>query len=495
MPMRERKVVLFNPRYKASDIALPVSLIAVAGPLLENGYRVVLVDANLDPNWERRVREETGDAVCLGVTLLTGPMVVDAAAVSELAKRERPGLPVVFGGWHPSLLVEDTLAEPFVDVIVRAQGEVTFLELCETLRQGGSLTRVAGISHKPNGRIVHNPERGYTDINQFPRKHFELIDLEAYFARTGTRWLQYYTSYGCPYSCTYCCNPSLYGRRFNPMDSRRVAEEVKELVESFRVEFVSFTDDDFTVNEKRIAELAQCLIEAGVRVRWSAQARADQIARFKDTTLSAMVASGCNHLFFGVETGSEKMLKLMDKREENRHALASAEKCARHGITSGFYTIFGYPGETRADVLDTLRLLEQLRARNARAEVYTNIFTPYPGTPAFNEALKGGLPKPERLLDWADFYPQQGALPWLTLEEKEFIHQVRYYIRTGFPNRLVGSEGGDLLGGFFGLKAAARYVARMRMKKHFYRFPVEFHAKRLVDRFRAPRLVEASVNG
>ncbi|MCI0407813.1 MAG: hypothetical protein L0191_04475, partial [Acidobacteria bacterium] len=141
------------------------------------------------------------------------------------------------------------------------------------------------------------------------------------------------------------------------------------------------------------------------------------------------------------------------------------------------------------------RLLEQLRARNPRAEVYTNIFTPYPGTPAFNEALKGGLLKPERLLDWADFYPQQGALPWLTPEEKEFIHQVRYYIRTAFPNRLVGSDGGDLLGGLFGLKAAARYVARMRIKKHFYHFPVEFHARRLVDRFRSPRLVEASVNG
>jgi anaerobic magnesium-protoporphyrin IX monomethyl ester cyclase len=490
--MTKKKVVLFNPRYKASDVALPISLIAVAGPLLENGYQVVLVDANLDPDWERRVRQETEDSLCLGVTLLTGPMVIDAAAAGQLMKRERPAVPVVFGGWHPSLLVEDTLRESFVDVIVRAQGEVTFLELCERLARGGCLEGLAGISRKANGRIVHHPERGYTDINQFPRKHFELIDLEAYFERTGTRWLQYYTSYGCPYSCTYCCNPSLYGRRFNPMDSRRVAEELKELVAAYRVEFVSFTDDDFTVNEKRIAELSRCLIEASVKVRWSAQARADQIARFKDETLAAMVASGLSHLFFGVETGSEKMLKLMDKREENRHALASAEKCARHGITSGFYTIFGYPGEAREDVLDTLRLLGELREINPQAEVYTNIFTPYPGTPAFNEAIKGGLPKPQRLVDWADFYPQQGALPWLSAEEKEFIHQVRYYIRTAFPNRLVGSRG-EL--GVFDLRAVARRLARLRIKRNFYRFPLEFQAKRLLDRIRAPRLVEASVNG
>jgi radical SAM superfamily enzyme YgiQ (UPF0313 family) len=487
-----RKVVLFNPRYKASDVALPISLIAVAGPLVEAGYRVVLIDANLTPDWESHLLEETRDAVSLGVTLLTGPMVVDAEAAGRLMKRERPRLPVVFGGWHPSLLTEDTLLEEFVDVVVRAQGELSFLDLCQTLAAGGNLERVPGISYKVAGRPVHNPERPYTDINQLPRKHFELIDLEAYFRRTGNRWLQYYTSYGCPYSCTYCCNPSLYGRRFNPMEPGRVAREVKELVDAYRVDFVSFTDDDFTVNEKRISELSRCFLEEGVRVRWSAQARADQIARFSDDTLAAMVRSGLSHLFFGVETGSEKMLRLMDKRETNEHALRSAEKCARHGIVSGFYTIFGYPGETRADVLDTLRLLEELRRRNPHAEVYTNIFTPYPGTPAFDEAVRHGLRKPARLSEWADFYPQQGALPWLAPEEKDFIHQVRFYIRTAFPNRLVGSDG---KGNGWGLRAAAKHLSRLRIRNHFFRLPLEFYAKKTLERFRSPRPVEASVNG
>lgn len=483
-----KKVVLFNPRYKASDIALPISLLAVASPLLENGYEVVLVDANMEPEWQERVLDESRDSLCLGVTLLTGPMVRDAASVGRLMKRERPSVPVVFGGWHPSLLPEDTLREEFVDVVVRAQGEVTFLELCETLHSGGRLADVKGISHKEGGRPVHNPERPYTDINGLPAKPYRLIDLEAYFARTGSRWLQYYTSYGCPYSCTYCCNPSLYGRRFNPMESRRAVDELKEVVARYRVEYIGFTDDDFTVNEKRVAELSRCLIEAGMKVPWSAQARADQIARFSEETLSLMVASGCDHLFFGVETGSENVLVLMDKREKNEHAYRSAEKCARHGIASGFYSIFGYPGETRDDILATLRLLEGLREIHPNSEVYTNIFTPYPGTPAFQAALEHGLAKPGRLEDWEGFYPQQGLLPWLSTEDREFIDQVRFYIRRAFPNRPLGhSFGGKLLG----VRAAARWLSRLRIRRQFYKLPVEFHAQRLVDRFRQSEGVRA----
>ena len=488
----KKKVVLFNPRYKASDIALPVSLLAVSAPLLEDGYEVVVLDANLAPDWERRVLEETRNSLCLGVTLLTGPMVVDAAAVGRLMKRERPEVPVVFGGWHPSLLPEDTVREDFVDVVVKGQGELTFHHLCETLHSAGSLANVPGIFFKDNGEVTRTGERPYADINSLPAKPYELIDLEAYFARTGTRWLQYYTSYGCPYSCTYCCNPSLYGRRFNPMSSRRVAEEIQQLVLTYRGEYVGFTDDDFTVNEKRIAELCQCLLDVGFHTPWSAQARADQIARFSDETLKLMVDSGCDHLFFGIETGSENVLKLMDKRETNQHGLQSAEKCARFQITSGFYSIFGYPGETRHDILDTLRLLEELRAINPRAEVYTNIFTPYPGTPAFQAALDHGLKRPQGLEEWKDFYPQQGLLPWLSEKEKSFIHQVRYTVRRAFPNRPVGSFFGGSLGG---ARTLARWMSRMRIQKEFHRFPVEFRAQQWVDRFRVPSPVDASISG
>ena len=123
------KVVLLLPDYAGPPLGPPLGLLSLASPLLAAGYDVRIIDAKIEPDWLQRVGQETADALCFGVSLLTGPMIHQAIEASRLVKQLHPDLPVVFGGWHPSLLPEQTLAEPFVDVVVRHQGELTFLEL------------------------------------------------------------------------------------------------------------------------------------------------------------------------------------------------------------------------------------------------------------------------------------------------------------------------------------------------------------------------------
>ncbi len=176
------KVVLFLPPYTGAPLGPPLGLLCLASPLRETGYEVKIIDASITPNYLELVRREIQDALCFGVSLLTGPMIRGAIAASSLVKSLRPDLPVVFGGWHPSLLPAQTLRESFVDIVVRNQGEITFLEVVERIRSNQSLTGVQGCSFKSTGQIHHNPDRPVARIETLPAPAYELADFDAYEA-------------------------------------------------------------------------------------------------------------------------------------------------------------------------------------------------------------------------------------------------------------------------------------------------------------------------
>src|SRR3984957_8574195 len=136
-PRKRLKVVLYNPQ--AVFFTMPLALLAIGSELDPEIYEVVTIDARLDPDAENTVLSHVGDALCLGVTVLTGAPISDALRVSRAAKRTRASIPVVWGGWHPSMFAKECLLEPSVDVTVRGQGEETFAEIVRRLAEGRSL--------------------------------------------------------------------------------------------------------------------------------------------------------------------------------------------------------------------------------------------------------------------------------------------------------------------------------------------------------------------
>src|SRR5271156_3386231 len=157
-PRKRLKVVLYNPQ--AVFFTMPLALLAIGSELDPEIYEVVTIDARLDPDAENTVVSHIGDALCLGVTVLTGAPISDALRISRAAKRARPGLPVVWGGWHPSMFSRECLLEPSGDVTVRGQGEETFAEIVRRLAEGRSLDGCAGCTVRlPDGTIHENPAR------------------------------------------------------------------------------------------------------------------------------------------------------------------------------------------------------------------------------------------------------------------------------------------------------------------------------------------------
>src|SRR5262249_27218907 len=293
---------------------------------------------------------EVKGALCLGISLLTGPMIRGALRAARLAKAAEPGLPVIFGGWHPSLLPGETLRERNVDAVVRGQGEHTLLEIATRLAAGKNYSDVAGVSSKSSGLTTHAPERRMALLDDLPTPAFELADFDAYERASGVRKLPYATSVGCPYACNYCTDMVFYKRRFNALAPERVVSEVTGLVARYRIEEVAMLDSNLPVDWRRALEIARGFLASGLRFRWTFQASTDFLCRMSDDDVRLLGESGVSHMGFGTESTSADVLKLMNKRHQRVNEMyETARKAALGGIHVTFNLIFGYPGETEAD--------------------------------------------------------------------------------------------------------------------------------------------------
>src|ERR1700733_2581769 len=157
--LSQGKVVLFYPAYDGPPLGAPLCLLTLAASLREASFDVVMVDAAIEPDYLTRIECESVDALCVGISVLTGPMIRGAVEVATAVKSRTPWLPVIFGGWHPSLLPDETLSETFVDMVVRGQGEVTIVEVAQALAHKIPLNNIAGLSWKNNGERIHNLDR------------------------------------------------------------------------------------------------------------------------------------------------------------------------------------------------------------------------------------------------------------------------------------------------------------------------------------------------
>ena len=143
--MSSKKVVFFFPAFSSQEATAPLGILAVSTPLLGAGYKVVIIDSTITPRFQERVLEELDDALCLAVSLVTGPMIRETVQIAKAAKERYPEKPVILGGWHPSLLPDQTLSCPHVDVVVKGQGEDALLEIVEHVRARESLKGIAGV--------------------------------------------------------------------------------------------------------------------------------------------------------------------------------------------------------------------------------------------------------------------------------------------------------------------------------------------------------------
>jgi radical SAM superfamily enzyme YgiQ (UPF0313 family) len=472
MLTRSRKVVLFLPPYEGKVFGPPLGLLSLASTLREAGYEPRIVDGALDRDYLQTLAREVKDAMAFGVSLLTGPMIRDAIAASRLVRAANPAAPIIFGGWHPSLLPAQTLREEYVDIVVRQQGEKTLLEVLQRLEAGAPLDLVPGCWFKRGGRVCSNPDRPPVPLPSLPAPAYDMVDFDAYARVAGGRKLPYATSTGCPYACNYCTDMVFYNRRFNPIEAANVVNDLVRLVERHKIEEVALVDSNFLVDTRRASAIARGLAATGVLFRWTFQASTDLLCRMSDAEVAMLAESGVSHVGFGIESGSPAVLKRMNKGHERiADMFEAARKCGKAGIRCTYNLIFGYPGETEADRKDTLRVMGEIAAKFDHVTFSPNLFTPYPGIPIWPELRELGMDEPASLEEWAGCGLDGARLPWLegpelrTLERGMSYFQLDNHIKKARRNARSTP-----------IRAALAWLRKplyWRLRHHFFRWPFE----------------------
>jgi len=334
----------------------------------------------------------------VGVTSLTGPAILDGVLVSRLAKEA--GAQVAWGGTHASLLVEQTLQNPYVDFVVVNEGEQTFKELVVAVEQHTGYGKILGLGYKQSGQIRINPERPFLqDLDALPMPAWDMVPVERYIYRYPgiRRKIVMVTSRGCLFRCGFCYVMDFHKRKYRGRSAGRILEEIAYLQRNFGIEGVRFDDDLFVIDRPRLREFCNRIQQKELAITWESNCRADQVnPEFLDT-----VGRGkCHRLTFGLESGSDRMLKFLNKDlrvDQVRHAFALLRKTP---IMTGAAFLVGIPTETREEVVQTIELAQSIRAHHTHFYPYV----PFPGSPLAEYCRTNRLIQyPETLEAWASF--------------------------------------------------------------------------------------------
>src|ERR1700744_5335922 len=441
---------------------MPLALLAIGSELDPALYEVIIVDARLDPDAERTVLSHLPDALCLGVTVLTGAPISDALRISRAAKQSRQDIPVIWGGWHPSMFAKEGLREPAVDVTVRGQGEETFAEIVQRLKDGESLVGCAGCTGRLHDGTVHdNPDRTLEQVDKFRAHDYRLIPVESYFQLKGKRQLDFMSSQGCNFRCAFCSDPFVYGRKWVGLEPVRMALRLKELWDRYRFDDVNFQDETFFTKAARVEAMADRIVESGMKMTWAATMRADQGIRLPDHVWIRCKQSGLRRLLVGVESGSNEVLKRIRKDIKIEQVYEVAEKMLKFGIGGHFPFIVGFPEETDQHVRATLDCAKRLRSMSPDFLTPIYYFKPYPGSALVIEAVERGFRLPETLEAWATFdYVAGEPGPWVSPDKFRHIERFKFFHELAWKKVTPAKR-------FF------QRMARYRGEGGLYRWPIE----------------------
>ncbi|MBA4372539.1 MAG: hypothetical protein C0402_06710 [Thermodesulfovibrio sp.] len=392
----DTNVLLINPRVGESsqnkrinaliNITFPTSLGVLAGYLMGSGiHEVNIIDEQIDPL--------DGDSLSASITTMRKPRIIGLSVLTlncgrayELAgmiKAVDPEVLIVFGGIHPTVMPEEVLGNNNVDVVVRGEGEETFKELVHLVIAGKDFSTIPGISCRTDAAIQHNADRPLLEdldvIPPFPYYLFER-NLPKYPNFSGV-----FGSRGCPYSCTFCSSRSISGRKYRYHSIQRVISECTTLIRKYKQKSVFLMDDNISVNKRHFMGLCDAIIQAGLHKEayFFGSMRGDNAT---DEILDYALRANFRIIGYGLETCSEKLMKVINKGETVEEVISAIKRTAEKGMHAYTTIIFGLPTETREDRWAAIRKVRSLPLSSVRF----NTLVPYPGTPAYNMLASEG---------------------------------------------------------------------------------------------------------
>jgi len=497
-----RPVLLVNPTITSPRHArFPLAVMALAAAL-EGKYRPIIIDGNVDRDFISSTVRLVGETsvAAVGITVMGGPQLLSAIALSKAIRALRPSLPIVWGGGFPTVCPDEALNTAYVDYAVRGQGEETLAELLDTLegRRDQDFGSIAGLTWRKDGQIVHNPERKFSAASLTRMLPYDKLENPQQYLTTtylGRRTLVYQAALGCRYRCTFCGVATMFRGKTALPPAERLEHNLGFMRDRFGVDAVQFYDHNFFDREVDMVPLLEVL--AKFQMPWWCYARSDALVSLSESSWSLVRKSGLRMAYIGAESPSDWLLHDIRKGTSSNQTLEAIDKCRRHGVVPELSFMVAPPRDPEGETEKTFDFIRMIKRIHPATEVMIYIYTPLPrrwdknstaarmanelrdceGNPVVFPASADGWAEPR----WVDYWCHQDA-PWVSERLRRRIADFTTVLGCRYPTIM------DIRASAWS-KAALRALAAWRYRFQRYDRPWELRVSRKLIRQWDPRVM------
>ncbi|MDP2385393.1 MAG: radical SAM protein [Bacteroidota bacterium] len=495
------KVLLFNPRSANNKFRIPNSILQVAASI-DGLFEWIIVDGNreTDPYEKIETYLKQADVKYVGFTVMPGPQLKQAIPFAKKIKEDFPNIQQIWGGYFASNQYKAVLESGYVDYVINGPGDTAFPALLKALEENSPIEGISNLIFKKDGKIFKTKKADLPDLNKTPALPYLKLDnfysLDKYLGNTylGTRTLAYHSSFGCPFTCSFCAVVPIYEARWKGKSAVLMYEDVMKIKERWGANAIEFHDNNFFVSEKRTVEFAQLIKKENMK--WWGEARIDTMHKYKDESLQLIADAGCKMIFFGAETGNDDVLKKMDKggTQTGKQILEFAARLKKFNIVPEYSFVLGTPADSPELVMkqidEDIEFIKKVKEVNPDTEIIIYVYSPVPteGSEMYDKVLASGFKFPVDLDDWLkgeweNFDLRKNPLtPWLTAEIVNKIKNFETVLNAYYPTvsdiRMKPIQ-----------RKVIRTLSKFRYKNNWYAFPYELKAlQKYWIRYRQPEV-------
>lgn len=442
-PPAKNEIIGCNPPIIKSERGFdpPLGILYIAGYIKKySGHEIKIIDAQVErlsyDELKERIKQFFPEII--GITTMTFTLL-DVMETIKIAKEVCPQAKIALGGPHVHIFPEETINLKNVDYVIVGEGEETFFQLAKNIGNNEALKKISGLVFKENGKIVNTGIKDYcANLDNLPFPPREMLPYEKYFSLLAKEEpiTTMFTSRGCPFRCSFCDRPTM-GKIFRKRTAQNVVDEMEQCLK-LGIKEIFIYDDTFTVDKNRVIEICEEILKRGLKFGWDIRARVDTV---DENLVNLLKKAGCRRIHYGVEAGTEKILKVLNKNITLDKVTNAFKITRKAGIETLAYFMIGSPTETREDILATIKFAKKLNPDFTQI----TLLTPFPATKIYQQALV------EKVFEndyWREFAknPQLGfktrywtkELSNKELQEMLVYAYKQFYVRPGYIfNRLL----------------------------------------------------------
>ncbi|MFC4721289.1 B12-binding domain-containing radical SAM protein [Geojedonia litorea] len=497
------KVLIFNPRSANSKHRIPNSILQV-GASIDGKYDYVFVDGNLEKDPWQKIKSyfNSVEFKYFCSTVMPGPQLKQAIPFSKKIKVQFPDTIVIWGGYFASNQYNVSIRSSYVDYIIYGPGDTAFPDLLDLLESGQSskLNDIKNLVFKDvNGNVVKTSKEPLGDQDILPKLPYDNLNafypLTNYLGKTflGQKTFSYHSSFGCPFTCSFCAVVPIYNARWKGKSAYKVYEDVSYFKQNYGIDAIEFHDNNFFTSRKRVIEFSKLILNDGIS--WWGEGRIDTINQYSDEELNLMRNAGCKMIFLGAETGNDDILKQMDKggTQSGQMIKDFAVRMKSIGIIPEMSFVLGLPAESKEKVMQQIdwdiNFIKEIKTLNPDTEIIIYLYSPVPteGSELYQQITDAGFSFPNRLEDWIspsweNFDLRKNPLtPWLTPpmvdKIKNFETVLNGYYPTVSDYKIRGIK-----------KNIIKTISSFRYKMGIYAFPYEIKILQKLWKYRQPEI-------